>query len=389
MVAALYDRAFMQLSDRGGASNLIGDQWARLCADALEDTGTGTAVIRTGPEAVVASTSVRLDHIPAIARVASRNKLQNPDFLMIGSDRDTGVMWAADAKFSVETARARQVSDEVVESLLALGDLVRGLLPPLAGEVVVRNGVFVCPDYPLTHRLLATRSGPRRATVSPEDVRLLPVMPARMFDPLGLRDLQAFLADMDHLPFAREESLLMALYYFRVTRAAAGCWLDQTSPLLAYHDTPVLDEAAVEEAVRHLASRVRTSAWGLILRWNDEVETVRRQRAAVEEVTALPMRNRILRAQVEDCATRAGVTAPSLAKIRRLIGSWYRAQIREEFGPIRPPVQDFGATLDAIGRFCRSLEPQLTATTARVIEDVVTAPPETDGPVPQDTTNQS
>ena len=69
MVAALYDRTFMQLSDRGGASNLVGEQWAALCAGALTDTGPGTVPVRTGPDDVVATTTVRLDHIPAIARV--------------------------------------------------------------------------------------------------------------------------------------------------------------------------------------------------------------------------------------------------------------------------------------------------------------------------------
>ncbi len=389
MVAALYDRTFMQLSDRGGASNLVGEQWAALCAGALMDSSPGTVPVRTGPDDVVATTTVRLDHIPAIARVASRNKLQNPDFLMIGPDHDGDVLWAADAKFSVETARARQVSDEVVESLLGLGDLVRGLLPPQAEGATVRNGVFICPDAPLTHRLLTVRTGPRRATVSPRDVRLLALRPADMFDPLGLRDLQEFLAGMDRLPFSRETSLLVALYYFRVTRAAVGCWLDQTAPLLAYHDVPKIDETAVADTARQLASRVRTSAWGFILRWNDEVDQVRRQRAAIEEVTALPVRNRLLRQQVEETAARAGAVAPSMSKVRRLVGSWYRARIRDEFGPILPPVEDFGSVLDAIGRYCRSLEWELATTITRVIEELVTAPPAAEDGVWQDSANGS
>jgi hypothetical protein len=196
-----------------------------------------------------------------------------------------------------------------------------------------------------------------------------------MFDPLGLRDLQEFLAGMDRLPFSRDTSLLVALYYFRVTRAAVGCWLDQTAPLLAYRDVPAIDEAAVSETARQLASRVRTSAWGFILRWNDEVDQVRRQRAAIEDVTGLPVRNRLLRQQVEETAARAGAVAPSMSRVRRMVGSWYRAQIREEFGPILPPVEDFGSVLDAIGRYCRSLEPELAVTITRVIEELVTAPP--------------
>ncbi len=374
LVAALYDRTFMQLSDRGRASNIIGDRWAALCSEALEDTSDGTEQVRTGPDQVVAATAVRLDHIPSIARIASRNKLQNPDFLMIGQQDGEQVLWAADAKFSVETARSRQVSDEVVEALLDLGDVIRGLLPEINGNLVVRNGVFVCPDYSLTHRLLQVRQGPRRATVSHESVRLLPVEPTVMFDALGQLGLQRFMASIDDLPFDRERSLLVALYYSRLARAARGCWQDQTSPLLAWKETPPVDEEAVEAEARRLAATVRTSAWGLIQRWNDEAETVRRQRAAVEQVTSLPIRNKVLRARLEASAEAAGVEAPSMSRVRKMLGSWYRARLRDELGPIVPPVADFGAVLDRVGRTCRSLERELEQMTDRVIEDALTTP---------------
>ena len=46
--------------------------------------------------------------------MASKRGLQNPDLLVIGAQDDHRVIRAADAKFSIETARAKQVSADVV-----------------------------------------------------------------------------------------------------------------------------------------------------------------------------------------------------------------------------------------------------------------------------------
>ena len=110
LIASVYDRVFMQLSDRGGSSNAVGARWAELCADALESGAGDRHGLRTAGSGSHATQSIRLDDIPEIARTASRNKLQNPDFLMVGGDATSQRLWAADAKFSVDTARSKQVS---------------------------------------------------------------------------------------------------------------------------------------------------------------------------------------------------------------------------------------------------------------------------------------
>jgi hypothetical protein len=64
-------------------------------------------------------------------------------------------------------------------------------------------------------------------------------------------------------------------------------------------------------------------------------------------------------------------TGPSVNKVRRRLGSWYRAQIRDRVGPLPPPVADFSTTLQQIGRVAAALTPLLEAETRRVIADLI------------------
>ncbi len=370
LLGSVYDRAYMQLADRGGASNLVGDRWADLCAEALNQPAQPPADIWRGEGEALAEMAVRLDDIPEIARTASLNKLQNPDFLMLGSNMGGKVLWAADAKFSVDTARSKQVSGDVVRSLLDLGDTVRRLVPGFDPDLAIHDGVFLCPDYALTHRLLRDRRGPRRATVKQHEVRLIDVSSDQFLEPLGQVGLRRFLAGLDELPIDPERSLMLGLYYFRLGRAALGCWQDQTAPLLTFRDAPPVDDQALAREARALAT-IRTSAWGLIQRWNDEADAVRRQRTAVDGATSLPINGKQLREQIVFASTAAGVAPPSSTRVRRAIGAWYRGRIREQFGPIQPPVENFHDMLDALARYSKSLHPEVAVVTARVIEEMV------------------
>jgi hypothetical protein len=370
--AAIHDRTFMQLSDRGGASNAIGDRWAALCSQALSAGQRSLLALDDPP--VTADIAVRLDDVPEIARTASRNQLQNPDFLLIGSCQTGQVLWAADAKFSVDTAKSKQVSRQVVEALLEMGDTVSSLLPRLQPDLDVHDGVFLCPDYPLTHRLLQDRRGPRRATVREDEVRYVPVTSVEFLEPMGQLGLRTFLAGLDAFPFEPEARLLVGLYYYRLARAAVGCWRDQIAPLLSYRDTIEIDEDAVEAEGRRLAT-VRSSAWGLLLRWNDLADEVRQQRSAIDHVTSVPINGRQLRDRILERSEVAGIVPPSGTRVRRALGSWFRGQIRAEFGPITPPVDDFGLLLDALGRFSRTLTRATEERLERIIDEMVASSP--------------
>lgn len=370
---ALYDRELMRLSDRGGASGLIGSRWADLCATTLDSAPHMLVAVDPGLDDLVFHRVVRLDDIPAIAREASRHKLQNPDFLLIRGDQDEQHVLAADAKFSVDTAKSRQVSSEVVRSLIGMGPAIERLMPELRPDAVIDDGVFLCPDYSLTRRLLRTRRGVHRVTIADNEVRLIPIDADAFLDTLEDGSLIDRLAALDDLPLDHHQSLALMLFYLRLARAMIGCWIDQKEPLLTYKDEPVVDLELIEEAVKRDASH-GLDAWRLVLRWNDIAEETRRQRATIDHVTALPLSGKDLRARIDVAARAAGVEPPSTNRVRRVLGTWFRARHRENFGSIPPPVDDLDPLLSRLAAFGRALRPELELKADEVILDLVSAP---------------
>ena len=372
LYSALYDRDLMRLSDRGGASGIIGSRWADICAHALHHTPGLIAPLQPETTELVIDHVIRLDDIPAIASQASRLKLQNPDFLLIHEDPEGQHMLAADAKFSIDTAKSRQVSADVVTSLIAMGPAIGRLVPTLRPDATVRNGVFLSPDYSLTRRLLQTRRGLQRVTIADHEVCLIPVDAPGFLESLGHERLIGRLATRDNLPLDHLESLALTLFYLRVARALIGCWLDQTGPLLVYMDTPFVELEVVEENVDR-DSLAAIDAWRLVMRWNDMADQTRRQRAAIDHVTALPITGKDLRGRIDLAARAGGVEPPSTNRVRRLLGAWYRERYRERFGPLPPPVDDLDDLLSRLAVFGRTLRPALERKTDEVISDLVSA----------------
>ncbi|HEU5432955.1 MAG TPA: hypothetical protein VFU81_14905, partial [Thermomicrobiales bacterium] len=315
LVAAALDRSVMTLADRGGASNMVGERWADVVAAAVE-RWPAEDVTLPGRHPLRVSEVLRLDATPQIAATASRHGLQNPDWLLFGTEEGEPALLAADAKFSVETARARQVSPEVVQALLDLRDRVPGFLAQVTEDRRVEPGLFLCPDFPLTHLMLRRRHGITRTTARPDEVVFLPAPPALFFGPLEGRPIMFPLAAIDRLPIDIDASLLAGLYYFRLARAAVGFWLDATRPLLPLDDRIAIDEAAIAADAAGRGQTAR-SAWDSIQQWNADVQTVRNARAAVEQVAGLPMGSKELRPLVSRLAEASGAEPPSLNQVRR------------------------------------------------------------------------
>lgn len=370
LVNALWHRDLMRLSDRGRASELVGDRWAELCAEAL-DTWIGAPrsipVIDEGPKSYNVERIARLDDIPAIASAASREKLQNPDFLLIGHCEDTQIVQPADAKFSVETAKSKQVSADVAASLILLGPVVTDHVTNLREHADVTDGFFLCPDFSLTHYMLHRHGGPRGGvTVPREQIELLPVTAPGFMESLDGRDLALWLGELDGFPISPSETLLLFLYYFRVARACVGCWIDQTAPLLAYKDVPTVDMAAVTEVAVQLGGR-SSSAWQIVLTWDAIADQVRRQRVAIDHAASMPLTSGELRSRIEAFAKRAGIVAPSPTRVRRAIGSWFRSRMREEYGAIHPPVDNLPALLKDLSGTAHGLRPELLFEVEQVV----------------------
>lgn len=375
-MAALFDRDVMTFADRGGASNLIGDRWADLAAaHAAALAGSGQVIERFDqPPAPIVRVD-RLDATPRIAAEASKRGMQNPDLLLIGQDSSGQTLQAADAKFSVETARSKQVSVEVVIALLGLRDRLPELLPGLSEEFQIEPGLFLCPDYLLTHLMLDTSRRPRRGilrtSVSPHEVVLVPVNPATFWEGVEGSSVMAPLAGVDELTAQPEKSLLAGVYYFRLARAAVGFWLDANKPLLLFNDVVAVDEPAIRaEALRRTATA--RSAIEMIWHWDRDVQAIRNQRASVEHVSGLPIPGRDLRPNTARIAASLGVEPPSANQVRRRLGAWYRAELRERVGPVQPPVANLPEILREIGEIARELAPRVEAELERVVREIAT-----------------
>lgn len=373
--AALFDRDVMTFADRGGASNLIGDRWADLAAAHAGGWSDGLGFIEfaDGETAPIHRVD-RLDATPRIAAEASKRGLQNPDLLLIGGDEHGQVIQAADAKFSIETARSKQVSAEVVLALLGLRDRLPELLPDLQDSTHVEPGIFLSPDYPLTHMVLrGDRRGLRgimRPTVEPHEVVLVPTDPAHFWDGVPAASVMGPLANLDDLPIKPELSLLAGVYYFRLARAAVGFWLDATKPLLLFNDRLELDEEAVRtEAVQR--TQRADSAINLIWQWDADVQTVRNQRASVEQVAGLPIPGRDLRPRAAVIAESLGAEAPSANQVRRRLSAWFRAELRSRIGPVNPPVANLPEVLRQIAQIGKDLTPQADRELERVVRELV------------------
>lgn len=369
ILSAVFDRDLMRLSDRGGASGLVGDRWSNICSAELE-TWPGTRISTPQGDELHVQHIVRLDDIPSVARIASRRKLQNPDYIAVGRSRNSALMLSADAKFSVETAGASQVSADALRSLVEVGPVITDYMGGLDIEGEIVDGIFLSPDYSLTHYMLRRKRGYRSVSVDHRQIHLLPVRSVPFLKPLeGSRMIPIF-AEVDGFNRESQSSLLVGLYYFRLVRASLGCMADMVAPLLAPKLVQNADLDAVEERTRFYA-RDAESGWEIVERWDAAAETVRKQRDIVNRITLVPIVNRELRDELEAAVADAGVEAPSMNKVRRRIGSWFRDQIVERVGVLHPPIADFPAIIHDLEVLSEEIRLQLPAATTRIIYEML------------------
>ncbi|CAN5737866.1 hypothetical protein BH20CHL4_BH20CHL4_09760 [soil metagenome] len=370
LLSAVLDKQVMMLADRGNASALIGSLWANLAASHADQlVGTSVAIPGAGRVHIVERV-VRLDDDERIASRAARNGLQNPDLVFFGRLDGKATVQAVDAKFSVETARSKQVSIEMMQGLIGLGlffDQAVGGLDPGASLL---PGLFLSPDSAFTRYVIRRGRGIIRLTIGDDEMLLIDVSSSAMFGAVEGRDLMEVLFRIDRHTAHPQENLLAGVYYFRLARSAIAMWTDQKKPLLAFNDRVEVDTASVaDEMSRH--ARSATNARAAILDWSVEAEQVNRQRAAVERVSGLPVTGKDLWEWVQQEAAALNSEPPSMNQVRRRLGAWFRGELRARLGPVYPPQGDFPATLMEIGRESRAISSQTRPKTAEIVRELL------------------
>ena len=290
--------------------------------------------------------------------------LQNPDFVIALGTSNGSILVAADAKFSIETAKPRQVSAGILTALLETpGTPVRPVVPEHGIE---RDGFFLTPDYELTHLVMNGTTGILRTAVSFDQVLLLDVEPAQLFPQSHLRQVIDALAAVDETSVTWSSDLVGAVYYGRCAFACIGCRIDETKPLLGRSDVRESDDPGLLPELQK-RGRLSRSAWHLVQRWDRDAEDVRALRIRVHQAADIGIPNRELRNLVEREADRSGKPAPSMNRIRRELALWTNAELARRFGTVFYPVPDINRFLNDLRRAVSELEPRVPEQVAAIV----------------------
>lgn len=368
LLESYYDRDVTRLSDRGLASNMIGDRWSEVTSTEIESWRGRTLTLPDGEDLSVEDV-FRLDDVPQIATLASRRKLQNPDFIVAGRSSGSQVMLAVDAKFSIDTAKSPQVSAETLQALLDVGEFIIDLLPGLPTDSEVRDGLFISPDVPLSHYVMGKTRGRLSVRVPLQQVMLIPIAPVPFLKPLEGARLIGTLASRDGYRDEIRTNMLLAMYYFRLVRACFGSYADLTAPIFGSPTMSVGSIADLEQRTVELARQSR-SAWDVVLQWDAAAEQIRRQRETAYAAMPFPLANKDVRDRIEAESELRGIDAPSVNSVRKRLGSWYRAQFDERIGVVLPPVEDISMLVERIHAIAAEVDPLVPDAMTAIIDEV-------------------
>lgn len=368
---SIFDNQLIQLSDKGGASRLIGAAWADVVAEATQ-SWLGKPIPSDLPRLATAivRSIYRLDTIPGVAARASRVGLKNPDFIVLAEIDQRPIVLGVDAKFSVETAKSAQVSAETMKRLFESDDRLTSLLPATDPTASYVDGFFVSPDYSLTHAMFDRRVGHRRVSVSPHDVVLAGSDSGQMFRGVANDDVVERLIGIDKLGIPVWKSLLATQYYLRVERAVAGLVMEERRPLLGEDVEAVSDELIVARVLERAEGH--DSAWQMVLSWDQDVESLRRQRQALHQVIGTPLSGAELREMSDAIMVELGlVRRPSRNRVRKALGRRFTNDVREKVGVIRPPIDDFSSELQRVAQLSHGVSERYSRDIRAILEDII------------------
>lgn len=355
----------MGLADMGGSSGLIGARWSDIVSDHI-DSLIGVEVTVPGGGTHLIEQVIRLDALPHVAHLASKQSLQNPDFVLLGRADGHLTMQAADAKFSIETARSKQVSVEMLTALADVGPQYTGLLGDWSEQGEIVPGLFFAPQCALSAYVLSGGRGITRATVKPDEVVLLEATAAELADPIPGSGARKRLARLDGFDARLDDEILLGLYYTRLSSAAGASWLDMHRPLFGPQSFAGPDFDAVEREVANRTPGSR-SGYALIANWANDAERVRADRNAINQAAGLPLANRELREWTIVDANAAGLQPPSLNRVRKELQRWVHTQLLGEVGVIEPGQQDVGFRIAQIRALVAEIAPNAREETTRIV----------------------
>lgn len=349
----------------GGSSGLIGTRWSDIVSDHV-DSLIGVEVAIPGGGSHLIEQVIRLDALPHVAHAASKRSLQNPDFVLLGRSDGDLTMQAADAKFSIETARSKQVSVDMLTALAEVGSEYTDLLGPWHEEGVIVPGLFFAPQSALSSYVLSGGRGITRATVKPDEIVLLEASGSELTAPIPGDAARHHLAALDQLEPRLGDEILLGLYYTRLSSAAGASWFDMHRPLFGPPSIPGPDFDAVD---REIVARIpgNRSAYELITRWAMDAEDVRADRGAINHAAGLPLPNRELREWTLADAEAAGIEAPSLNQVRKQLQRWVNAQLLAEIGVIEPSQGNTNARIAQIRAKVAEIVPHAREETTRIV----------------------
>jgi hypothetical protein len=253
------------------------------------------------------------------------------------------VLEPLDFKWSLETASARQVSEETLARLLAaeLPSLASALVEArqavgleAAAELLPRDGRFVAPEHPANRAALRAEPG--------LPSMLLPVDPRAFFEPLPGWPAARVLARWEGNDLERIRSVEPVERYYRLGAGVTG-GLTRLQTGLFETEPPAVDAAALLEALR---SDGHASTLNMALLYLEQ--RLAERKALDERLTQLP-RSAYPFGRLRADLARAGVPRPILES-RGALGRAYGEVTREVGIAVRAAGQELvqaGATADA------------------------------------------
>ena len=373
LIAAVLDQQLMGWSDRGGASRIFGEQWADACAEVLQ-RWMGTERDTADGLPFVVECVVRLDDDPRIALQAGRQKLANPDFILYGTRIDgQPILQALDAKFSIESAKPRQVSAENLRALLEVeGSLIQEAVcahmgsPAVASAETVR-GVFLAPLGPLTDYFLPRMTLGPEPEIDPSDVVLLSADPVELFADVPVAVAVDPLARVDNLPVDPWANIAATVYYLRLACAAAWMWVEARTPLLSLAPPPSLDVPTFQTELRSRLTGAH-SAYIAVAAWARDVERVARARKELRDALVLPIRMQEIRSLVPNAEEPEGRRL--VKRARAALDRRFRERVIEEVGEVpASPTRPLADIVRDVRAASRKLEPELR----QLVHDLIAA----------------